>query len=186
MGEQQPGRTQRRRPVTGAETGARATSGPREASVPVVDNDLDRRILQTLSRDGRATLAHLAEATGLSVSAVQVRVQRLEHSGVIRGYSARLDPVAIGRRLKAFVEVTEVDPGGSGDIPGLLAGWDDVESCYSVSGPATYLLIVSVSGPDALDDLLRRIRVSLNVSTSATLALRTVFEDRPPVLDPVD
>lgn len=176
MGEQQGARTPRRRPIAGVETG-----GERRASV-VVD-DLDRRILQTLSADGRATLAHLADATGLSVSAVQVRVQRLEHSGAIRGYRAQLDPEAIGRPIKAFVELTELDPSASTDLPERLAGFPAIESCYSVAGSAQYLLVVGVSDTRALDDLLRELRGSLHVSTSVTLALRTVFENRPPVLN---
>lgn len=181
MGEKQTGRTQRQRP--GATTDPRTSR--RETAFAEVDNDLDRRILHTLSRDGRATLAHLSEATGLSSSAVQARVQRLEQSGAINGYKARLDSRAIGLPLKAFVEITETVHPGSSDITGQLAEWDGIESCYAVSGTASYLLAVRVASPEALDDLLGRLRGTFQVSTSTTLALRTVFEDRPPHLDPL-
>lgn len=51
-------------------------------------DETDQRILTMLEADGRATLAQLAQATGLSVSAAQSRVQKLEKRGIIKGYKA--------------------------------------------------------------------------------------------------
>ena len=59
-------------------------------------DEIDRTLVRELVADGRATLAHLAATTGLSVSAVQSRVRRLESRGVVTGYSARVDPEAFG------------------------------------------------------------------------------------------
>ena len=53
-------------------------------------------LARELVADGRATLAHLAATAGLSVSAVQSRVRRLESRGVVTGYTARIDPEAVG------------------------------------------------------------------------------------------
>ena len=65
----------------------------------------DRVILDVLRRDGRATVAELASATGLSASACSRRLRRLEDQKVIRGYRAIIDPAADGRGLTAFVAV---------------------------------------------------------------------------------
>lgn len=54
-------------------------------------DETDQRILTMLEADGRATLAQLAQATGLSVSAAQSRVQKLEKRGIIKGYKAIID-----------------------------------------------------------------------------------------------
>ncbi|MER8055686.1 Lrp/AsnC family transcriptional regulator, partial [Acinetobacter pittii] len=51
-------------------------------------DETDQRILTMLEADGRATLAQLAQATGLSVSAAMSRVQKLEKRGIIKGYKA--------------------------------------------------------------------------------------------------
>ncbi len=69
-------------------------------------DEVDRTLVRELVADGRATLAELAAVTGLSVSAVQSRVRRLESRGVITGYSARVDPDAFGPMLSAFVAIT--------------------------------------------------------------------------------
>ena len=60
------------------------------ASVGQFD-DIDETILSILEKDGRATLSQLSDATGLSISAVQSRVQKLERRNVILGYKAVID-----------------------------------------------------------------------------------------------
>ena len=60
------------------------------ASVGQFD-DIDETILSMLEKDGRATLSQLSDATGLSISAVQSRVQKLERRNVILGYKAVID-----------------------------------------------------------------------------------------------
>ena len=67
---------------------------------------LDVRILEVLQRDGRASMAQLAELVGLSASAVTRRIDRLESLRVIKGYQALLDPASVGLGITAFVTVT--------------------------------------------------------------------------------
>jgi Lrp/AsnC family leucine-responsive transcriptional regulator len=73
-------------------------------------DDIDRILVRELVSDGRATLAHLATTAGLSVSAVQSRVRRLETRGVVTGYTARINPESVGHLLSAFVAITPLDP----------------------------------------------------------------------------
>lgn len=73
---------------------------------PAPLDEIDRILARELVADGRATLAHLAASAGLSVSAVQSRVRRLESRGVVTGYQARLNPEAVGHQLSAFVAIT--------------------------------------------------------------------------------
>ncbi|HLY33268.1 MAG TPA: Lrp/AsnC family transcriptional regulator [Jatrophihabitantaceae bacterium] len=147
-----------------------------------LDDDIDRRIALLLMADGRTTLRSLADATGLSVSAVQARVRRLETSGVIRGYAANVDPEAIGLPLAALVAVTPLDPASEYDIPDRLTGLSEVESCHSVAGEDSFVLFVRVATPSALEELIREIRRRANVSTRTTVVLQTFYERqaRPP------
>lgn len=150
-----------------------------------LDDDIDRRIAAELIADGRATLKTLADATGLSVSAVQARVRRLESEGVISGYTAVVDPEAIGLPLAALVAVTPLDPAHEYDIPELLAALTAVESCHSVAGEDSFVLFVRVAGPTALEELIREIRRRANVSTRTTVVLQTFYERRPhPMREP--
>jgi Lrp/AsnC family leucine-responsive transcriptional regulator len=123
-------------------------------------------------------LRSLADATGLSVSAVQARVRRLESTGVIRGYAADVDPDAIGLPLAALVAVTPLDPASEYDIPDRLAGLTEVESCHSVAGEDSFVLFVRVASPSALEALIREIRRRANVSTRTTVVLQTFYERR--------
>lgn len=148
----------------------------------LIEDDIDRRIAAELLADGRATLKTLADATGLSVSAVQARVRRLESDGVIHGYTAILDPESLGVPMAAIVAVTPLDPAHEYDIPERLAELSEVESCHSVAGADSFMLFVRVAGPTALEALIREIRRRANVSTRTTVVLQTFFERqaRPP------
>jgi Lrp/AsnC family transcriptional regulator, leucine-responsive regulatory protein len=141
-------------------------------------DDIDRILLRRLLADGRATLAELAASAGLSVSAIQSRVRRLEARGVIAGYSARINPEAVGHLLSAFVAITPLDPSQPDDAPARLAHIEEIEACHSVAGEESYVLLVRVESARALEDLLQRIRTAANVQTRSTIILNTFYSDR--------
>ncbi|BBZ79888.1 transcriptional regulator LrpA [Mycolicibacterium anyangense] len=141
-------------------------------------DDIDRTLVRELVADGRATLAHLAATTGLSVSAVQSRVRRLEARGVVAGYSARVDPEAFGQMLSAFVAITPLDPSQPDDAPARLEHIAEIEACYSVAGEESYVLFVRVQSPRDLETLLQQIRTAANVRTRSTIILNTFYSDR--------
>ena len=141
--------------------------------------DIDRQILRLLSQDGRMSFTDLGRATGLSTSAVHQRVRRLEQRGVIRGYTAVIDPDAIGLPLTAFVSVTPLDPAAPDDVPERLAGLSEIEACHSVAGDENYILKVRVPTPGDLEGLLSRIRAAAGVTTRTTIVLSTPYESRP-------
>lgn len=141
---------------------------------------IDLQLATALVLDGRSTLRELSEITGLSVSAVQSRVRRLESDGVIRGYAALVDAAAVGLPLAALIAITPLDPAQPDDAPERLAGLPEIEACHSVAGEDAYVLFVRVGSPTALEALIREIRRLANVSTRTTVVLQTFFE-RPPV-----
>jgi Lrp/AsnC family leucine-responsive transcriptional regulator len=139
----------------------------------------DTRILAELSRDARATLTHVAERVGLSVSSVQARLRRLEARGVVTGYRPVLDAEAVGRPLSAFIEITPLDPAQPDNAPELLEHLDEIEACHSIAGDAAYMLFVRVASPRELERLIRDIRLAANVRTRTTIVLQTFYEQRP-------
>jgi Lrp/AsnC family leucine-responsive transcriptional regulator len=144
--------------------------------------EIDRRIVTLLARDGRMSFTDLARETGLSVSAVHQRVRRLEKRGVVRGYAAIIDHDAIGLPLTAFVSIKPIDPAAPDDAPERLAHLTAIEACHSVAGDESYILKVRVASPVALEDLLQQIRAAANVSTRTTVVLSTPYEHRSPHL----
>ncbi|MCX5044497.1 Lrp/AsnC family transcriptional regulator [Aldersonia sp. NBC_00410] len=149
---------------------------PREEPAKPALDDIDRLLIRELVVDGRATLSNLAEKAGLSVSAVQSRVRRLESRGVIRGYTAKVDPAALGQMLSAFVAITPLDPSQPDDSPARLAHIPAIESCHSVAGEESYVLMVRVASPQHLEQLLREIRSTASVKTRSTIILQTFYD----------
>jgi Lrp/AsnC family transcriptional regulator, leucine-responsive regulatory protein len=144
--------------------------------------EINRKIVSLLARDGRMSFTDLARETGLSVSAAQQRVRRLEERGVIRGYAALINPDDAGLPLTAFVSVTPFDPSAPDDAPQRLVHLSAIEACHSVAGEESYILKIRVASPAALEFLLQEIRAAANVSTRTTIVLSTPYENRPPDL----
>lgn len=144
-----------------------------------LDDETDARIVRAVSLDPRGILADLSAAVGLSVSAVQARVRKLEARGVIAGYRAVVDPEAVGRPLAAFIEITPLDPAQPDNAPELLEHLDEIEACHSIAGAASYMLFVRVATPRHLETLVREIRLAASVSTRTTVVLQTFYEGRP-------
>ena len=142
--------------------------------------EIDRRIVSLLSRNGRMSFTELARQAGLSVSAVHQRVRRLETEGVITGYVALCDPEVIGLPLTAFVSIKPFDPAAPDDVPQRLSALSAIEACHSVAGEENYILKVRVASPADLEDLLQQIRTIASVSTRTTIVLSTPYENRPP------
>ncbi len=143
--------------------------------------EINAAIISLLASDGRMSFTELARRTGLSVSAAQQRVRRLEERGVIKGYAAVINAEEIGLPLAAFVSIKAFDPAAPDDTPDRLAHLTAIEACHSVAGDASYILKVRVASPGELEDLLQEIRAAANVSTHTTIVLSTPFENRPPV-----
>jgi Lrp/AsnC family transcriptional regulator, leucine-responsive regulatory protein len=145
--------------------------------------EINRKIIALLAADGRMSFTELARQTGLSVSAAQQRVRRLEQRGVIKGYSAVISAEEIGLPLTAFVSIKPFDPAAPDDAPQRLSHLGAIEACHSVAGDENYILKVRVGSPSDLEDLLQEIRAAASVSTHTTIVLSTPFENRPPEVD---
>ena len=149
-------------------------NGPVDARTVASQLDAtDGVILDMLEKDGRATLSHLSEATGLS--AVQSRVQKLERRGVIRGYKAVIDDERRGLAVNAYIAVTPIDYSQEAEIPDKLKNIDGIMSCDSVAGSPSFMPTVRVESPSKLEELLNLIHRTVSVSTETTIVLQRYF-----------
>jgi DNA-binding Lrp family transcriptional regulator len=146
---------------------------------PVRLDDLDRKILDHLERDGRATLADVGAAVGLSSSAVKRRVDRLERGGVIVGYAAIVDPAAVGDRLEAFVELYCADNVAPGDLLSSVADLDAVVAAHTVAGDADAVVRVRVEGIEALERTIEQLRRDPMVMRTRTMVALSTLVERP-------
>lgn len=146
----------------------------------------DLRILEVLQREGRITNAELAERVSLSPSPCLRRLQRLEHSGVIAGYTAYLDPKRVGLGLQAFVRIQleQHDAEAIARFVERVASWAEVVECHALTGDMDYLLHVHVQDLDHFSRfLLDRLLASDVKDVNSSFVLRTVKHTRVLPLD---
>jgi Lrp/AsnC family leucine-responsive transcriptional regulator len=104
----------------------------------------DRKILRELHADGRISWVDLAERVNLSPSACQRRVQSLIDSGVIAGFTARIDPAALGYEIEAYlsVRVERHDVQRAKEFRKAIRRYPEVLTCRMMSGDIDFLLRV--------------------------------------------
>lgn len=139
-------------------------------------DSIDRRIIGILGEDGRISFRELAERVHLAPSSAADRVRRLEQSGVIAGYTARIDRGALGRDVRAVVDVSlppGIDPA---EFEQRLATRDEVTLAVYVTGPADYTVIVDCDGAKGLDDFIRWLKTDGGAArTESKFVLRPVI-----------
>ena len=121
-------------------------------------DEIDRRILRTLSRDGRISNQKLAETVNLSPTPCWNRVRALEESGHISGYCAVLDQRTLGVPDTVIIEVTvdRHDDEIFQRFSDALAELPEVMEAYLLSGEYDYLIKVAVSGTEGYERFLRQ------------------------------
>jgi len=147
-------------------------------TAPVELDRTDLRLLALLQREGRAANAELATRVNLSPSACLRRIQRLESSGVIAGYGARLDPQALGLGLQAVVRVQLEKHGGAAieRFVQRVQDWEEVVTCHALTGDMDYLLHVHVADLEHFSQFLldRLLNDSGVADVNSSFVLRTV------------
>ena len=151
-------------------------------------DSLDRKVLEFLVRNGRATWAELGQLLGLSAPSAAERVRKLEQRGVIRGYAALIDPASVGRPLTAYISVSLASHRNRAAFLRAIAKMEQVAECHHVAGDDDYLLKVRCRGTQDLDHLLaRELKEKLGVArTRTTIVLSTAKESVRVPIDAAD
>jgi Lrp/AsnC family transcriptional regulator, leucine-responsive regulatory protein len=149
---------------------------------PNLLDDINRRLLDELQRDGRVAFAELGRRVGLSAPAVAERVGRLEREGVITGYRAEVDPRAIGYMLAAVVRVRPFAR-QIHKIPEIAAATPEIVECERITGEDCFLLRLHVRDMDDLEPVLDRFtpfgQTTTSIVHSAPVARRALRLDTP-------
>ena len=144
-----------------------------------MSRDLDQtdwRIIAELQRDGKLSYNQLARRVNLSSPAVAERVRRLEQSGVIAGYQARIDPARAGLPLTAFIQMRcaltrcLLKTTTAGDLP-------EIVEIHKLSGNFCTMLKVRVASMSHLEGLLERL--GQHGEMNSHVVLSTQYEGRP-------
>ena len=135
----------------------------------------DIQTLRRLMREGRSTWSELARLLGLSAPAAADRVRRLEERGVIRGYTAMVDPEAVGLGVTAFVAVTLEHPRHRRAFLDRVNSLAEVQECHHVAGEGDFLLKVRCAAVRDLEAIVSEEIKGLHgvTSTRTTVVLST-------------
>jgi DNA-binding Lrp family transcriptional regulator len=146
-------------------------------------DDVDRKILAELQRDGRLTITELAERVRLSVSPCHRRLRSLEASGAIRGYRALLDAGVLGLTFDALVFVTmrEATRETIETFERAVTAMPAVQQAQRLFGDPDYLLRVVARDLPAFQEFYDRELSALPgvQRLSSTLVMKSVVESRP-------
>lgn len=125
----------------------------------------DEAILHQLQQDGRVSIAQLARAINLSPSATADRVRRLTDGGVITGYSATIDPVALGYEVTAFVRLA-YPTGNYQPFHDLVDVLPEVIEAHHVTGADCFIIKVLARSMRDLERITGRLAALGGITTS--------------------
>jgi DNA-binding Lrp family transcriptional regulator len=137
---------------------------------------IDRKIVSLLRENARRSFADIGSHVHLSAPAVKRRVDRLEREGVIRGYTAVIDPAAFGWQVEAFVDLFCDGRMPADAIRRAVEKEPGVASAHTVAGEASALLHVMARDMGDLELGLERIRRVEGIDRTVTeVVLSTLF-----------
>ena len=140
-------------------------------------DELDRTIVGLLGADARMSIATLARRLKVARSTIQARLERLESSGVIVGYTIKLGEQAREGRLRASVLLT-VEPRAQANILTRLKAIAEVERVFTTSGRFDLLLQIAAPSTTLLDQVLDQIGAMTGVRSSESLIHLSTRIDR--------
>lgn len=141
---------------------------------------LDQRIISRLVADARSSYSEIGKAVGLSAPAVKRRVDRLLDTGVLRGFTAVVDPEALGWGTEAFVEVHCMGNVTPDRIRARLIPLPEVVAAYSVTGAADAIVHLRAASIHHLEDALERLRAVDMIDRTVSTVVLSRLLDRPP------
>jgi DNA-binding Lrp family transcriptional regulator len=148
-------------------------------------DDTDQRIIALLQEDARASYADIGARVSLSAPAVKRRVDRLRTTGVIRGYTAILDPGAVGWTTEAFVELFCTGRTSPQQLRAAAKRHAAVVGAYTISGEADALVHLRAVDMAGLEQALEQLRAEPFVtSTRSMIVLSRLVETVAPVAPP--
>ncbi|MEO8531343.1 MAG: Lrp/AsnC family transcriptional regulator [Deltaproteobacteria bacterium] len=140
-------------------------------------DDLDQKLLGALAANSSTSTSLLARRFKVARSTVQARIERMEATGVIAGYTVKLGNVALARRIKATVLVN-VEPRETAGVVQRLKALPEVEITHTTTGRFDLILQVAADTTSMLDTVLDRIGMISGVKGSESLIHLTTKFDR--------
>jgi Lrp/AsnC family leucine-responsive transcriptional regulator len=143
-------------------------------------DETDRQILRILQSEARTTREEIAKRLGLSKSTVHYRIKKLEESGIIEGYYAKLNPARLGRGYEAVTLVrAKFSPSYHEKLGQKLAQLPGVWAVYFTLGDNDFTIMMRGIGRDDLMSAIENLTKIRGIErTSSQLVVKTIKEDQ--------
>lgn len=140
-------------------------------------DEIDARIVTALIRDARTSYAVIGDEVGLSAPAVKRRVDRLRASGAITGFSARVDPAALGWTTEAYVELFCGGRTSPEEIAAAVRKYPEVADACTVTGEADALVHIRAADVRHFERVMERIGAEpIVLRTRSVIVLSRLIE----------
>jgi DNA-binding Lrp family transcriptional regulator len=144
---------------------------------PLQIDEVDQRIIARLIADARSSYAEIGGEVSLSAPAVKRRVDKLRSSGVIKGYTAVIDPAAVGWTTEAFIELYCTGRTTPAQIAAAVRKIPEVVAAYTVSGQADALVHLRAADITHLEQVMEKLRAEPFItSTQSVIVLSRLVE----------
>jgi len=145
-------------------------------------DDIDKKILRKLQENARITISDLSSEIALSMPAISERLKKLEASGVIKQYTAILDPVLLNKHLMALMFIRFDNPGNGDHFSQYVKAEREIKECYYITGDFDYSLKILTENTRTLENLLTRIKNQTGIVKTQTIVILSTITDSPSII----
>lgn len=149
------------------------------ASRPVDDKDVS--ILEILESNARIPWRRLARLLNLSEATIYLRIRRLEESGVLRGFTAVIDPVSLGLSTIIFV-LLKVSPSKLSSVKEDLRNLEFVQEAYEITGEYQIMVKITAPGQGEAAEAIEKIASLDGVNDYSTIATLQTVKSSPRIV----
>ena len=147
-------------------------------------DEINKAILAQLIKNSRSTASEISKQVKLSVPAVAERRRKMETSGMINGYTVKLDRQQLGLQLIAFIMVTLDNSSSIANFRDKMVACPDVLECHHLAGQSDYLLKIRVENTNQLERFLMDVlKKTAGVASSNTLICLSTLKEELNVLE---
>ena len=139
--------------------------------------EFDLQIIKSLQANSRVSLNKIAEKLGTSAETAQKHIRKLEEKGILKGYTANIDPAKIGYAVTAIVFI-QVEGGRLLDTENEIAKEDNVLAVYDITGEYDAALVTKFRDTSGLNDFIKRLLSMRYIKRTVTnVAFNIIKED---------
>jgi len=140
---------------------------------------VDAKIIETLVKNARISVADLARLVRLSAPTVAERIKRLEEAGVIEGYTLSISPKALGLPVAAWIRIRPL-PGSLQKVADILRDLPEIVECDRITGVDCFIARAHLASVDALEKLIDQV-IPFAMTNTSIIQSSPVRRRLPPI-----